>query len=117
MLGFVRFSAPIFFPEQKAAVVSGAAYELTFIRDQLDVYGKDVDLAARLCSQAEPREVLMNRAFYDEVIANYSGSGAGADFSEVERIESRGEFTLKGFDQPIEVYGYPSRSPPDACRG
>ena len=95
------------FPEQKAAVVSGAAYELTFIRDCPDVYGKDVDLAARLASEASSREVLMNRAFYDEILDDYSRTGPGAGFDdEVKRIQKRGTIRLKGFDAPIELFGY-----------
>jgi len=94
------------FPEQKAAVVSGAAYELTFIRDRPDVYGKDVDLAAQLSSKAGSREVVMNRAFYDEVVADFNRIGPGADFDEVSRIRCRGTVTLKGFDAPIELFSY-----------
>ena len=84
------------FPEQKAAVVSGVGYELTFISDRPDVYGKDVDLAARLCSEATTREVLMNRAFYDEVLADYKGVGAGSGFDEVNRINRRDRSSPQG---------------------
>jgi len=94
------------FPEQKAAVVSGAAYELTFIRDRPDVYGKDVDLAAQLSSKAGSREVVMNRAFYDEVVADFNCIGPGGGFDEVNWIRSRGTVTLKGFDAPIELFSY-----------
>jgi class 3 adenylate cyclase len=94
------------FPEQKAAVVSGAAYELTFIRDRPDVYGKDVDLAAQLSSKACSRQVVMNRAFYDEVVAEFNCVGPGGGFDEVNWIESRGTVSLKGFDAPIELFSY-----------
>jgi class 3 adenylate cyclase len=94
------------FPEQKAAVVAGAAYELTFIRDRPDVYGKDVDLAAQLSSKACSRQVVMNRAFYDEVVAEFNCVGPGGGFDEVSWIESRGTVSLKGFDAPIELFSY-----------
>jgi hypothetical protein len=94
------------FPEQKAAVVSGAAYQLTFIRDRPDVYGKDIDLAAQLSSKAGSREIVMNRAFYDEVVAEFNRVGHGGAFDEVCRIRSRGTVRLKGFDDPIELFSY-----------
>ncbi len=95
------------FPEQKAAIVSGEAYELTFIRDRPDVYGKDVDLAARLASIAKAREVVMNRAFYEEVMADYTRAGAGAGFEKVKLIAQRPPANLKGFSSPVEVFAYP----------
>jgi len=94
------------FPEQKAAIVRGQAYELTFIRDRPDVYGKDVDLAARLASVAKSRELVMNRAFYEEVKAAYARVGLGAGFEEVRLIEQRPAVSLKGFAAPVEVFVY-----------
>ena len=94
------------FPEQKASIVSGEAYELTFVRDRPDVYGKDVDLAARLASVAKTREIVMNRAFYDEVLADYRNVGAGAGFDEVQRIQQCPSVSLKGFVDPVELFVY-----------
>ena len=97
------------FPEQKAAVVSGEAYELTFIRDRPDVYGKDVDLVARLAAVAQSRELVMNRAFYEEVRAEYNRVGSGAGFDEVCDIRRHPAIPLKGFAQPVELFSYRRR--------
>jgi class 3 adenylate cyclase len=94
------------FPEQKAAVVSGEAYELTFIRDRPDIYGKDVDLVARLASIAESRELVMNRGFYEEVKAEFDQVGSGAGFHEIGCIRRRSSIQLKGFAHPVELFSY-----------
>jgi class 3 adenylate cyclase len=70
------------------------------------VYGKDVDLAARLASVANGREIVMNRAFYQEVLADYGTVGAGAGFDEVQRIQPSPSVTLKGFVNPVELFVY-----------
>jgi len=94
------------FPQQKAAVVSGRAYELTFIQGQDDVYGKDIDLAARLLSRARSREVLLNRAFYDEVRAAYKRTRSTERFQQVERIRHLGPLDVRGFATRVEAFVY-----------
>ena len=101
------------FPEQKAAVVSGEAYELTFIRDRPDVYGKDVDLVARLAAIARSRELVMNRAFYEEVRREYNLVVPGTAFDEVRVIQRRPAVALKGFSEPVELFSYRRRQTTD----
>jgi class 3 adenylate cyclase len=57
-----------------------------------DLFGATVQLAARLCAQAQPDQILGAEDF----IRRHPGDGSL--FSEL------GPITLKGFDQPIRVY-------------
>ncbi|HXG82166.1 MAG TPA: nickel-binding protein [Sphingomicrobium sp.] len=62
------------------------------VEDHDDLFGSTVQLAARLCAQAEPGQILVS-----DVIAGLC-IGKGLKFSEV------GECQLKGFDRPIETH-------------
>ena len=62
------------------------------IADSNDLFGTTVQLAARLCQLAEPDAILVSRAVQDRI----------ADGLHVTRIGPR---HLKGFPQPVEVYG------------
>jgi class 3 adenylate cyclase len=62
------------------------------IEESGDLYGKAVNLAARLCAQAEPRQILVA-----EVVR---------DLTENQAITfvNLGEITPKGFTQPVEIH-------------
>ena len=62
------------------------------IEDQGDLFGKAVQLAARLCAYAEPGRILIDRVVRDQ------WPGDHRSFSDL------GEVTPKGFDQAIRVY-------------
>jgi class 3 adenylate cyclase len=94
------------FPEQKAVVVLGEAFELSFVPDQPDVYGKDIDLASRLLSRARPRELLMNQAFSDAVKAAYADCDLSAGFGRVEEITQLRPWRPKGFSTAVEMFSY-----------
>ena len=57
-----------------------------------DLFGSTVQLAARLCAQAEPGQILVSNVIADLCI------GKGLKFSEA------GEYHLKGFMDPIETH-------------
>jgi class 3 adenylate cyclase len=57
-----------------------------------DLFGATVQLAARLCSAAQPGAVLVSGAVRELAV------GKGLAF------EDGGELTLKGFDEPVRVY-------------
>jgi class 3 adenylate cyclase len=57
-----------------------------------DLFGATVQLAARLCSTAEPGTVLVSGAVRELAV------GKGFGFEDV------GELTLKGFDEPTRAY-------------
>lgn len=62
------------------------------VEDNDDLFGSTVQLAARLCTQAEPGQVLVT-----DVVAGLC-IGKGLKFTEL------GDRQLKGFDQPIETH-------------
>ena len=57
-----------------------------------DLFGCTVQLAARLCSQAQPEQILVSSAVAELCV------GKTLPFQEV------GEVTLKGFDQPVRAH-------------
>jgi class 3 adenylate cyclase len=70
--------------------IGGAAGE-PVERDD-DIFGSTVQLAARLCSHAEPDQILVSSVVADLCI------GKGLTFRPL------GEVSLKGFDRPINVH-------------
>jgi class 3 adenylate cyclase len=65
------------------------------VEHQRDLFGSTVQLAARLCSHAEPEQILVTSAIADLCV------GKGLPF------EDRGEVSLKGFDRPVRVHTVP----------
>ena len=57
-----------------------------------DLFGSTVQLAARLCSHAEPEQILVSNAIAELCI------GKGLPFEDV------GEVTLKGFNSPVRAH-------------
>jgi len=62
------------------------------IEEHGDLFGKSVQLAARLCAQAEPGRILIDQVVLDQ------WSGKQLPFSDL------GEVTPKGFDHAVRVY-------------
>jgi class 3 adenylate cyclase len=62
------------------------------VTERNDLFGAVVQLAARLCSQAEPGSVLVSSTVRDLAL------GKGFTFRE------RGSLSLKGFDEPVHAY-------------
>ena len=62
------------------------------LTEEGDLYGAVVNLASRLCSHAEPSEIVVSSAVRDLLL--------GKDFEFVDR----GEAALRGFDHPVRVY-------------
>jgi class 3 adenylate cyclase len=62
------------------------------IEEHGDLFGKPVQLAARLCAQAEPDQILASQVIVDQC--------QGKEFSFVDL----GEVTPKGFDRRVRVY-------------
>jgi len=84
-----------FFCELKAAAVYGEAYEITFLRGHEDVYGKDIDLTARLLELAGPSQIVMNAAFVAAVRRNYG--------DQIKMMGPKHE-SVKGFSTPVEFF-------------
>jgi class 3 adenylate cyclase len=62
------------------------------IEEHGDLFGKAVQLAARLCAHAEPGRILIDQIVLDQ------WSGNQLPFSDL------GEVTPKGFDHAVRVY-------------
>jgi len=63
------------------------------------VDGLAVDLAARICALARPGQVLMSAAVADSARQRLDGVG----LSRPIRWQSYGNYSLKGFDEPLEI--------------
>ena len=62
------------------------------VEDHNDLFGSTVQLAARLCAQAEPGQILVS----DVITGLCMGKGL--------KFAGAGQFELKGFDRPIETH-------------
>jgi adenylate cyclase len=60
--------------------------------EEQDLYGTAVQLAARICAQAEGEEILVSN------VVRELAAGKGFLFSD------RGEFVAKGFEEPVRLY-------------
>jgi class 3 adenylate cyclase len=69
------------------------------VTERDDLFGAAVQLAARLCSRAEPETILVSGAVRDLAI------GKGFQFRK------RGPLRLKGFDEPVTVFEVDWRRP------
>jgi len=62
------------------------------VENHLDLFGSTVQLAARLCSHAQPEQSLVSNAVAELCI------GKGLSFQDL------GEISLRGFDRPVRVH-------------
>ena len=67
-----------------------------------DLFGYTVQLAARLCSQARPGQILVSNAIADLCV------GKGLSFQDL------GEISLKGFDRPVRAHAVALAAEADA---
>ncbi len=63
------------------------------IREENNVFGGAVNIAARICALSEPGEILVS-----DVVRGMARSSAGVQF------EDRGEQAMKGVGEPVRVY-------------
>ena len=62
------------------------------VEHQRDLFGSTVQLAARLCSHAQPEQILVSSVIADLCL------GKGLTFQDL------GEMSLKGFERPVRVH-------------
>lgn len=86
------------------ATFCSEAYDITFVPDSIDIYGKDIDLTARLSSLAESQEIMMNFAFVEKVKEEYEKSGKSLSYSEVEQIKGPWPTKISGFKEYQNIY-------------
>jgi class 3 adenylate cyclase len=63
------------------------------IREEGNVFGGAVNIAARICATSAPGEILVS-----DVVRGMARSSAGAAF------EDRGEYALKGIAEPLRIF-------------
>ena len=80
-------------PEEKLYVRIGVAAGEP-IEEKGDLYGAAVNMASRICAQSKAGSVLIAQIVRDEI----------EDQMEHLQFASGGRLTLKGFDQPVDVY-------------
>ena len=79
-------------PEQQLHLRMGA-HLASFVTDQHDIYGTDVNLTARFCTLAGPGEMVLSAECRDQLVP-----GLDAD------IEDMGECYLKHVEKPVHAY-------------
>jgi hypothetical protein len=80
------------------------SFEMTFFKDKPDVYGKDIDLTARLMQKAEESEIVMNERYYKLLINDPTVKDNLAANPEIKRIVGPEVTTLKGFEGKVSYY-------------
>jgi class 3 adenylate cyclase len=96
------------FGRTKAAIAHcQEAYCVTFVPGTEDIYGKDIDLTARLLSIAQPGEIMMNERFATQVVAEYKVAPAPGDIPDVEKIMGPWRHRFKGFTNDVNIYKSP----------
>lgn len=94
----------LYLPVKAAITRCNEAYEISFMRPGPDVYGKDIDLTARLLSIAGEGEIVMNEAFHGVLHAQYSTCGNRDQFPGMIQIQGPWTTTFKGFSKPVTVF-------------
>jgi hypothetical protein len=78
------------------------AYDISFIKDVPDIYGKDIDLTARLASLADSKELVMNSTIVERIKTAYKG--ISNEIREVNEIIGPRPVKLKGFKRYVNIY-------------
>lgn len=78
-------------PEDQVQLRIGA-HLADFVADEYDIYGTDVNLAARIASLAGPGEILVSTTVRDLIVGS------------AETLADRGEHDLKGIPGPWRVF-------------
>lgn len=99
---------PVYEQVKIAVAYCTDAYSLTFVKGFEDIYGKHIDLTARLLTKAHPREVVMNEPFVERVKAAYQQIGKKEQFPEVDQILGPWPELFKGFKDVIPIYKLPA---------
>ena len=101
---------PELFPPVKVAVCRcSGVLEISFMRQGEDVYGKDIDLTARLLALAGEGEVVMNVGFWNLVREQYEKCRGQEDqFQCVKRIQGPWSQKIKGFSKVQPIHKLPS---------
>lgn len=93
------------FPEVKiGAAWCEEAYPITFLVGSRDYYGIDIDLTARLQSEARNKEVVIDSRLCERVLACYRNTGNQDNFTSVSRLRGPETVLLKGIPNPVKIH-------------
>ncbi|MDO8476834.1 MAG: hypothetical protein Q7W02_11725 [Candidatus Rokubacteria bacterium] len=95
-------------PVRIGACYCEESYDISFLPNARDVYGRDIDLAARLVAIAEEGEVVINAPFAHQIQADYGNVGNQDDFTEITRLVGPWPVRPKGFTTAVSVYKLPA---------
>jgi hypothetical protein len=96
---------PLYKDVKIAIAYCESVYRLSFLPGVEDVYGKDIDLTARLLSKAQPREIVMNEPFVQKVRRDFETKASNQDqFPEINWIRGPVDEIIKGFVAAIPVF-------------
>ncbi len=96
----VKHDEPHFKPVKISVAFCTNAYEISFVSNTPDIYGKDIDLTARLLSLASSWEIIMNEGF----VKSINSSDNKESFPEIKNILGPWPVKLKGFADYIDAY-------------
>lgn len=99
---------PVYKEVKIGAAFCRHAFELTFVENAHDIYGKDIDLTSRLLGFAGPREIVMNAGFVERVQEIYSRLSGKEECPEVEKIFGPWPQAIKGFKEQIAIFKVPA---------
>lgn len=89
------------------------SYAISFIKNAEDVYGKDIDLAARLLELAGENEIILNDIFYNKLLNAYNRLNPRHKHPFkplIHKLVGPWFVNLKGFKEPTCIYKLPNLS-------
>jgi class 3 adenylate cyclase len=96
-----------YLPFKIALVQCVEAYEINFFDDRNDIYGKEIDLTARLLNLASDGEFLFNDLVQESLRARMALDGSKAYHqSWFSAIQGPWAQQVKGFANPVQIYKY-----------
>lgn len=104
LINIINSNEPYFKKVKIGVTYCKEAYEITFIKDNKDIYGKDIDLTARLASIAENQEIIMNSDFVKKVRDEYDKISSKHQFPDVPKIIGPWPQKFKGFKDKVEIF-------------
>lgn len=80
-------------------------YDMTFDHNN-DVYGLEIDLAARLLNQANEHQMVINDEYYRKIMTWYQATGNKAQFDPYLNNLQKISRPLNGIQGPTDYYVY-----------
>ena len=86
------------------AVYCRNVYNISFIEGNIDYYGKDIDLATRLLSKANSKEIVFNDEFFNRIRSEYDSISNKDNFPYIMTILGPFLERIRGFRKNILFY-------------